>query len=153
MAGKKYLVSVDIGTTSTRAIVFDETADAVVTHQIEYDQIYPHPGWHEQRHEDLIGTVYECLDGVAAALGSKGIALEDIPGIGITNQRETTCVWSRKTGKPLCNGGSGRYLVADRSDRVARHTQHGHRQAAVVEKRQGLGCAQGEDWVGHHLRV
>lgn len=101
---KQYIVSVDIGTTSTRAIVFDETADAVLTHQIEYDQIYPHPGWHEQRHEDLIGTVYECLEGVAAALEGKGISKEDIPGIGITNQRETACVWSKSTGKPLCNG-------------------------------------------------
>lgn len=101
---KQYIVSVDIGTTSTRAIAFDETADAVATHQIEYDQIYPHPGWHEQRHEDLINTVYTCLDGVAAALEAKGITKSDIPGIGITNQRETACVWSRSTGKPLYNG-------------------------------------------------
>jgi glycerol kinase len=102
--GKQYIVSVDIGTTSTRAIAFDETAEAVATHQIEYDQIYPHPGWHEQRLEDLIGTVYTCLDGVAEALAAKGITKADIPAIGITNQRETTCVWSRSTGEPLYNG-------------------------------------------------
>lgn len=100
----QYLLSVDIGTTSTRAIVFNEAADAVATHQIEYDQIYPHPGWHEQRLEDLIGTVYTCLDGVAAAVVSKGIQLDQIPALGITNQRETTCVWSKSTGKPLYNG-------------------------------------------------
>ncbi|TXT08913.1 hypothetical protein VHUM_03041 [Vanrija humicola] len=99
----QYLLSVDIGTTSTRAIVFNEAADAIATHQVEYDQIYPHPGWHEQRLEDLIGTVYTCLDGVATAVVSKGIQLDQIPALGITNQRETTCVWSRSTGKPLYN--------------------------------------------------
>lgn len=104
--GKQHLLSVDIGTTSTRAIVFSETAEAVATHQIEYDQIYPHPGWHEQKLEDLIGTVYECLEGAAAAIKEKGLELSSIPGMGITNQRETTCVWSRSTGKPLYNGKS-----------------------------------------------
>jgi len=83
--------------------VFNEAAEALATHQIEYDQIYPHPGWHEQRHEDLIGTVYTCLDGVAKAIEQKGFSKSDIKGIGITNQRETATVWSKKTGKPLCN--------------------------------------------------
>lgn len=101
---KQYIISVDVGTTSTRAIVFDEAADAVLTHQIEYEQIFPHPGWHEQRLEDLIGTVHECLEGVAGKLAEKGIKKEDIPAMGITNQRETACVWSRSTGKPLYNG-------------------------------------------------
>ncbi|GMK59016.1 hypothetical protein CspeluHIS016_0700310 [Cutaneotrichosporon spelunceum] len=100
---KQYLISVDVGTTSTRAIVFDDAAEAVLTHQTEYEQIYPHPGWHEQRLEDLIGTVHECLEGVAAKLKDKGISKDQIPAMGITNQRETTCVWSRSTGKPLHN--------------------------------------------------
>ncbi len=104
---KQYLISVDVGTTSTRAIVFDEAADAVLTHQTEYEQIYPHPGWHEQRLEDLIGTVHECLEGVASKLKEKGIDQGQIPAMGITNQRETTCVWSRSTGKPLHNGEYG----------------------------------------------
>ncbi|KAL1407183.1 Glycerol kinase [Vanrija albida] len=99
----EYIVSVDVGTTSTRAIAFDATAAVVATHQIEYDQLYPQPGWHEQRPADLIGTVHLCLDGVAAALAAKGIGLDQVPGIGITNQRETTCVWSRSTGLPLYN--------------------------------------------------
>ncbi|KLT39224.1 putative glycerol kinase [Cutaneotrichosporon oleaginosum] len=100
---KQYLISVDVGTTSTRAIVFDEAAEAVLTHQTEYEQLYPHPGWHEQRLEDLIGTVNECLEGVASKLKEKGIEKDQIPAMGITNQRETTCVWSRSTGKPLHN--------------------------------------------------
>lgn len=101
---KQYIISVDVGTTSTRAILFDEAADAVLTHQTEYEQIYPHPGWHEQRLEDLVGTVRECLNGIAEQLKDKGIEKDQIPAMGITNQRETTCVWSRSTGKPLYNG-------------------------------------------------
>jgi len=99
----EYILSVDIGTTSTRAIVFSGTAEVIATHQLEYDQIYPHPGWHEQRHEDLIGTVYTCLEGIDKAFTEKKLNKSDIKGIGITNQRETACVWSKKSGKPLTN--------------------------------------------------
>jgi len=89
--------------TSTRAILFNQAAEALATHQIEYDQIYPHPGWHEQRLEDLIGTVHTCLDGIAGKLEKQGIQKSDVKGLGITNQRETTCVWSKSTGKGLYN--------------------------------------------------
>jgi len=99
----EYIISVDIGTTSTRAILFNQAAEALATHQIEYDQIYPHPGWHEQRLEDLIGTVHTCLDGIAGKLEKQGIQKSDVKGLGITNQRETTCVWSKSTGKGLYN--------------------------------------------------
>lgn len=100
----KFILAVDIGTTSTRAILFDELANAVFTSQTEYDQIYPHPGWHEQRMEDLISTVNQCLEGVAKKLPELKIEKSQIPAISITNQRETACVWSKTTGKPLFNG-------------------------------------------------
>jgi len=99
----EFVLSVDIGTTSTRAIVFNEAAEALCTSQLEYDQIYPHPGWHEQKHDDLIQSVYTALDGVAEKFKGMGYKLEDIKGVGLTNQRETACVWSRSTGKPFPN--------------------------------------------------
>ena len=95
-----YLLAVDQGTTSTRAIVFDAALRPVASAQEEFTQHYPSPGWVEHDPEDLWRTV---LATVRAALAKAGITAAEVAGIGITNQRETTVVWDRATGKPVHN--------------------------------------------------
>ena len=96
----KYIVALDQGTTSSRAVVFDEAANIVSQHNIEFEQIYPQPGWVEHRPEDILHTQIESL---RIAVRQAGIDVKDIEAIGITNQRETTLLWEKDTGKPLCN--------------------------------------------------
>ena len=95
-----YLLAIDQGTTSTRAIVFDTHLKPVATAQQEFAQHYPSSGWVEHDPEDLWGSV---LATVRAVLAKAGIAAGQVAGIGITNQRETTLVWDRRTGKPVHN--------------------------------------------------
>lgn len=97
---KKYVLALDQGTTSSRAIVFDETSSIVAVAQKEFRQIYPKPGWVEHNAEEIWSTQI----GVAAeALAKAGIDPGDIAAIGITNQRETSVVWDKATGKPIYN--------------------------------------------------
>lgn len=95
-----YLVAIDQGTTSTRAIVFDQTLAPISTAQMEFRQIYPGPGWVEHDPEDLWHTVVRT---VQSAIGKANIQPRQVAAIGITNQRETTVVWDRKTGTPIHN--------------------------------------------------
>jgi glycerol kinase len=96
----KYVLALDQGTTSSRAILFDRGGHAAATAQREFEQIFPQPGWVEHRPEDL----WETQSSVAAeAMQLAGAAAGDIAAIGITNQRETTLVWDRSTGKPVYN--------------------------------------------------
>jgi glycerol kinase len=95
-----YVVAIDQGTTSTRAIVFDGKLTPVAVAQRELRQIYPAPGWVEHDPEDIWSAVVETVRG---ALAKAGIDAKDVAGIGITNQRETTIVWDRETDKPICN--------------------------------------------------
>lgn len=98
--GKKYILALDQGTTSSRAIIFDETSSIVAVAQKEFTQIYPKPGWVEHNPEEIWGTQI----GVAAeAIAKAGIDARDLAAIGITNQRETTVVWDKTTGKPIYN--------------------------------------------------
>ncbi len=96
----KYIVALDQGTTSSRAVVFDEAARIVAQHNIEFQQIYPHPGWVEHRPQDILSSQ---IDSLKAAVQKAKIDPKDIAAIGITNQRETTLLWDRATGEPLCN--------------------------------------------------
>jgi len=95
---EQYILSIDQGTTSTRAILFDRAGDVVVTAQQEIKQYYPHPGWVEHDAEEIWVSA---LGVVASALSKSGVAPSTIAAIGITNQRETTVVWDRKTGRPI----------------------------------------------------
>ncbi len=95
-----YILAIDQGTTSSRALVLDDAYNVLGTAQQEFRQIYPASGWVEHDPEDIWQSVTgTCKEAIAAA----GIAPAAIAGIGITNQRETTVVWDRKTGKPLHN--------------------------------------------------
>jgi glycerol kinase len=95
-----YIGAIDQGTTSTRFIVFDRSGRIVTTAQKEHEQIYPKPGWVEHNPEEIWQRTQEVID---EAMKSKGLTPKDLAAVGITNQRETTVVWNRKTGKPLYN--------------------------------------------------
>src|SRR6059058_6101017 len=96
----KYILALDQGTTSSRAIIFDHAGSIKAVAQKEFPQIFPRPGWVEHNANDIWST----QAGVAAqALAQAGVAPGDVAAIGITNRRETTVVWDRKSGKPICN--------------------------------------------------
>ena len=97
---KQYIMSLDQGTTSSRAMLFDETGKVVHTAQQEFRQIFPQSGWVEHNAEEIWSSILSCI---AKVLSEKNIAPEQIAGIGITNQRETTVVWDKNTGKPVYN--------------------------------------------------
>ncbi len=94
------ILALDQGTTSSRAIVFDETGRVLGTAQQELTQIYPQSGWVEQDAGEIWSTQ---LATARAALAQSGLGAGDIAAIGITNQRETTVVWERATGRPIAN--------------------------------------------------
>lgn len=96
----QYILSFDQGTTSSRAIVFDHHGQPVATAQKEFTQYFPSPGWVEHNPEEIWSTQ---LGVGMEAIAKTGILSSDIAAIGITNQRETTVVWDRKTGKPVYN--------------------------------------------------
>ncbi len=97
---KKYILALDQGTTSSRAIIFDHDGQIVKVAQKEFTQIYPKAGWVEHDPMEIWGS----QSGVAReVLESAGISPEEIAAIGITNQRETTVVWDKNTGKPVYN--------------------------------------------------
>ena len=96
----KYIVALDQGTTSSRAVVFDGKGRMVASHNIEFAQIYPHPGWVEHRPQDILDSQIASLK---RAVEKAGIDVADIEAVGITNQRETTLLWDRATGAPLGN--------------------------------------------------
>lgn len=97
---KKYVAAIDQGTTSCRFIVFDKDGKPAASHQLEFPQIYPKPGWVEHDTEVIWKTTCETIK---IALQKGNILPNTIAGIGITNQRETTVVWNPKTGKPYGN--------------------------------------------------
>lgn len=97
---EKYILSLDQGTTSTRAIVFDKSGSIVAQAQQEFPQIYPQPGWVEHSPQDILAS---SVGVIGEALVRAGITAADLAAIGITNQRETTLVWNKKTGKPVYN--------------------------------------------------
>ena len=94
----EYFAAIDQGTTSSRFIVFDQDQNLVTSHQIEFEQILPQPGYVEHDPEEIWNSVLTCVKEV-----SKNFELSRLTSIGITNQRETTIAWRRSTGKPLHN--------------------------------------------------
>lgn len=95
-----FILALDQGTSSCRAVLFDRRGLPVSMAQREFSQIYPEPGWVEHDPLEIWDTQYET---VREALGKAGILPGEITGIGITNQRETTVIWNRKTGRPVYN--------------------------------------------------
>lgn len=97
---KRYIAALDQGTTSSRCILFDQDQNILGTAQRELTQIYPQPGWVEQDPMEIWSTQYSVLTEV---LAQTGISPHELAAIGITNQRETTIVWDKVTGRPIYN--------------------------------------------------
>lgn len=100
MTKPKYIIALDQGTTSSRAVLFNEQGDIKGIAQKEFQQIFPNPGWVEHNPEEIWSTQLGVLQKV---INENGIELNAIAAVGITNQRETTVVWDRKTGVPVYN--------------------------------------------------
>ncbi|WP_026970640.1 glycerol kinase GlpK [Aliagarivorans marinus] len=100
MSHEQYVVALDQGTTSSRAIIFNHQAEIVASSQQEFPQYYPKPGWVEHDAMEIWASQSASL---TAVLAKSGIRSDQIAAIGITNQRETTIVWDKNTGMPVCN--------------------------------------------------
>lgn len=95
---EKYILAIDQGTTSSRAIIFNKRGEVVTIAQREFEQFFPKPGWVEHDANEIWTSVLSCI---AEALRKADIRPDQVAGIGITNQRETTVVWDKQTGKPI----------------------------------------------------
>src|SRR5271156_6427190 len=96
----KYVLALDQGTTSSRAILFGHDGAIAGVAQHEFAQIYPDTGWVEHDPFDILTSQ---MSAAVEVLGKTGIRVHDVAAVGITNQRETTLVWDRRTGKPVHN--------------------------------------------------
>ncbi len=100
MSKEKFIMAIDQGTTSSRAIIFNKQGEKVASYQKEFTQIFPKPGWVEHNANEIWTSVQSVI---AGSFIESGIRPEQIAGIGITNQRETTVVWDKHTGLPIYN--------------------------------------------------
>ncbi|KAL4983143.1 hypothetical protein BDW68DRAFT_181860 [Aspergillus falconensis] len=98
-----FVGSIDQGTTSTRFLIFNREGEPVASHQVEFKQIYPNPGWHEHDPLELVSSVETCIEEAVKQFEINGNDRQSIKAVGITNQRETTIVWDYETGEPLYN--------------------------------------------------
>jgi len=96
----KYVLALDQGTTSSRAVLFDQSGSVVCAHSVEFEQLYPNPGWVEHDPESIWASQ---LSALRETVRKAGIDAGDICAVGITNQRETALAWDALTGRPLCN--------------------------------------------------
>ena len=150
-----YVLAIDQGTTSTRAIVFNHAGTIVSTGQIEHDQIFPKAGWVEHKPEQIWDNTRQV---VGLALTKANINHTDLAAVGITNQRETAVVWDKTTGKPVYNAivwqDTRTQAIVDELGRVRgpgqvqgdRRPTPRHlllRPQGEVDPRQRRGCARG----------
>jgi glycerol kinase len=127
----KYVLALDQGTTSSRALLFDQEGKVHSVAQQEFDQIFPQPGWVEHNPEQIASSQIAVA---REALSKAGARPSDISAIGIANQRETTIVWNRETGKPVHNA----IVWQDRrtADFCERLRSEGH--GPLIQQRTGL---------------
>ncbi|MCX6318872.1 MAG: glycerol kinase GlpK [Bacteroidetes bacterium] len=100
MATQQYILALDQGTTSSRSMIFDKQGNIISVAQKEFKQLFPEPGWVEHDPNEIWSTQFGTM---AEAVAKAHITMQQIAGIGITNQRETTVVWNRKTSQPIYN--------------------------------------------------
>ncbi|HEY6253633.1 MAG TPA: FGGY family carbohydrate kinase, partial [Candidatus Angelobacter sp.] len=117
---RMYIGAIDQGTTSTRFMVFDRAGRIIAAAQKEHQQIFPRPGWVEHDPEEIWNRTQEVI---AEAMHQRGLGPRDLAAIGITNQRETTVVWNRKTGEPVTNAVVWQDTRV--SDYVSEFSKHG----------------------------
>ncbi|MEM6818503.1 MAG: glycerol kinase GlpK [Pseudomonadota bacterium] len=131
MSKKSYILAIDQGTTSSRAVVFDANLEVVASAQQEFAQHFPQSGWVEHDAEEIWDSVVTvCRE----ALNNAGISAAEVASIGITNQRETTIVWDRETGKPI----SRAIVWQDRRTAEICRGLAGEGHGPVVERKTGL---------------
>ena len=121
---RQYIIALDQGTTSSRAIVFDKKQNILGVAQKEFTQYYPQPGWVEHNATEIYSSIVSVM---AEVMAKCGLTAEDIAAIGITNQRETTVVWDRDTGTPVCNA------IVWQCRRTAEYCEEIKRDAALTE--------------------
>src|SRR3954449_13194384 len=128
---QKYVAAIDQGTTSSRCIIFDRDGAIVAVDQREHRQIFPKPGWVEHDATEIWSKVQAV---VAGAIAKAGLRADQLSALGITNQRETTVLWDRATGKPVHNA----IVWQDRRthEACAALTRAGHEK--LVTERTGL---------------
>ncbi|MFE7224147.1 glycerol kinase GlpK [Nocardioides sp. NPDC057577] len=126
-----YVAAIDQGTTSTRCMIFDHSGKEVARHQLEHQQILPQAGWVEHNPVEIWERTRAVIQ---IALGSKGLTDEDIAALGVTNQRETTVVWNKRTGRPYYNA----IVWQDtRTDRIASSLDKDER-GDIIRRKAGL---------------
>ena len=127
----KYILALDQGTTSSRAIVFDRQGTIISVAQQEFRQIFPRPGWVEHDANEIWATQSNVA---GEALAKANLTASDIAAIGITNQRETTVVWDRATGQPICHA----IVWQDRRTAGACDRLRKAGKAAMIRRKTGL---------------
>src|SRR6476469_4283329 len=126
-----YVGAIDQGTTSTRFMIFDHGGNEVARHQLEHEQIMPRAGWVEHNPVEIWERTSSVLQ---TALGRSGLTGNDLVALGITNQRETTVVWNRRTGRPYYNA----IVWQDtRTDSIAKRLD-GDGRGDVIRRKAGL---------------
>ena len=128
---KKYMIALDQGTTSSRCILFDRSGQICSMAQREFEQIYPRPGWVEHDAMEIWSSQFSVM---TEAMSKVGISGENIAGIGITNQRETTILWNRNTGEPVSHAIV--WQCRRTSDQIERIKADGF--DSVIRQRTGL---------------
>lgn len=127
----EFIAAIDQGTTSTRCVIFDHNGAEVARHQLEHEQILPRSGWVEHNPVEIWERTASVLMSV---LNATNLSAKDIAALGITNQRETTLVWNRNTGRPYCNA----IVWQDtRTDRIAVALDRDGR-GEVIRRKAGL---------------
>ena len=127
----EYVGAVDQGTTSTRFMIFDHAGEEVARHQLEHEQVMPQAGWVEH---DPVEIWERTSSVIQTALRKAGLSHEDLAAVGITNQRETTVVWNKRTGRPVYNAIVWQDTRTDRIASKARADGHGD----LIRQRAGL---------------
>ena len=127
----KLILALDQGTTSSRAILFNHNGEIVRTSQKPFEQIFPKPGWVEHNPNEIWSSQ---ISVAAEVVAQEGISGEEIAAIGITNQRETTVLWDKKTGKPVYNA----IVWQDRRTSETCHTLKAAGHEAMVTEHTGL---------------
>ena len=138
----RYVLALDQGTTSSRAILFDNEQNIIAVRQREFEQLYPQQGWVEHDPMEIWSSQYGVMNEVVA---QSGVDAHDIAAIGITNQRETTILWEKATGRPIYNA-----IVWQCRRTAPLVDEHGGQLAGVEADRRQGACNGPNQRQPHH---
>ena len=123
------IISIDQGTSSTRSVLYDKNGQFIAAVQEEFEQIFPDDGWVEHNPEKIWNSV---LNTLSTLVKNNNVESSDIASIGITNQRETTVIWNKKTGIPIYNA------IVWQDRRTANYCERLRSQEGIIHKKTGL---------------